>query len=124
MEVISVVAELIFDVTQWSMLDYLVFIIYVLPLVDIILWHSVTLHTYADDTQLHFAFDHKTPANIIKDIDTLVECIDDIKIILNILNVPFYLDFLFVRVITEVYFGLKDFSALNLSCYICWTILP
>ena len=53
---------------------------YILPLSDIIRRHGLTLHSYADDTQLYIAFDHKDPPSISKAIETLEARIDGIRI--------------------------------------------
>ena len=49
---------------------------YVLPLSDIIRRHSISLHTYADDTQL----DHKDPSSLLVAVQQLESCVEDIRI--------------------------------------------
>ena len=51
-----------------------------LPLSDIVRKHGVSLHSYADDTQLYVEFDHKDPSSINGAIKALESCIDDIRI--------------------------------------------
>ena len=75
----SVLAELFFGVPQGSVLGPLLFVIYILPLSDIVCGHGVTLHSYEDDTQLYIAFDHKDPSSTNKAVETLETCVDDIR---------------------------------------------
>ena len=81
MDVMSVLVELLFGgasrLTVWGPL---LFVIYILPISDIIRRHGVTLHSYENDTQLYVAFDHKDPSNISKAVETLEACVDDIRI--------------------------------------------
>lgn len=79
MEAMSVLAELLFGVPQGSVLGPLLFVMYVLPLSDIVRKHGVSLHSYADDTQLYVEFDHKDPSSINEAIKALESCIDDIR---------------------------------------------
>ena len=53
---------------------------YVLPLSDIIRRHSISLHTYADDTQLYVEFDHKDPNSLLAAVQQLESCVEDIRI--------------------------------------------
>ena len=78
--VMSVLVELLFGVPQGSVLGPLLFVMYVLPLSDIIRHHGISLHTYADDTQLYVEFDHKDPNSLLAAVQQLESCVEDIRI--------------------------------------------
>ena len=55
---VSVDQELGFGVPQGSVLGMRIYGIYTKPVSDIIQWHGLSHHFYADDTQLYMTMDH------------------------------------------------------------------
>ena len=57
----------------------LLFTIYTLPLADVIDWHKLGFHFYADDTQLYLCFDPAQPSSTASCVNSLESCIADIR---------------------------------------------
>ena len=55
------------------------FILYTSPVSDIIRRHNICFHCYADDIQLHAAFDHKIPGDCEQAMERITLCISDIN---------------------------------------------
>lgn len=75
----SAAAQLIYGVPQGSVKGPLDFIIYILPVGDIIRSHGITFHSYADDIQLYISFNPKEPNAAGKALQKLERCIADLQ---------------------------------------------
>lgn len=70
---------LIYGVPQGSVVGPLQFILYTLPIGDIIRRHNIQFHQYADDTQLYVSFNPKVTGAAEGALDRLQHCISDLK---------------------------------------------
>jgi hypothetical protein len=76
---LSTPQDLNIGVPQGSVLGPLLFLVYILPLADIIKRHGVLRHGYADDTQLYLRFLQKDTGQFFQAISKLESCIEDIR---------------------------------------------
>ena len=67
-------------VPQGSVLGPLLFLVYILPLMEIISRHRVHRHGYADDTQLYIHFKQKDPNQFHCALAELEACIEDVRV--------------------------------------------
>ena len=79
-DALSDVLSLTFGVPQGSVLGPFLFTIYTLPLTTIANRHGVSIHLYADDTQLYVSFDASSHESFSESIHILEKCIQDIKV--------------------------------------------
>ena len=68
--------DLVIGVPQGSILGPLLFILYTKDLQAIVSRHGMSVHLYADDTQIYFSFDVHSDK---PDIEVIKECFNDIK---------------------------------------------
>ena len=66
-------AGLLYGVPQGSVLGPIEFCMYTFPLAAILRHHKLQYHIYAEDTQIHFPFDFKSPEPAI------INCVSDIR---------------------------------------------
>ena len=71
----SFIVYVMCSVPQGSVLGLLFFILYMADLADRVAKYSVSLHAYADDTQLYL---HLRRNEIASSVDTLERCVMDI----------------------------------------------
>ena len=71
--------NLLYGLPQGSILGPLKFVIYTLPLGNIIRQHALDFHLYADDTQLYCSFDPSIPGARENAIEKLQLCIAEIQ---------------------------------------------
>ena len=72
----SELKKLTCGVPQGSVLGPFEFCNYLIPLGNILKYHNVQYHMYADDTQVYISFKLKTPHEAV---DTINECISDLR---------------------------------------------
>ena len=68
-----------FGLPQGSIVGPIGYSIYTLPVGDIIRYHGINYHLYADDIQLYISFDPKTPGALDNALVKLQNCISDIR---------------------------------------------
>ena len=68
-----------YGVPQGSVLEPLLFTLYIKPLGDIIRRHNVKFHIYADDIQMYYSFDPKSVDSLHNAISVLEKCISEVS---------------------------------------------
>ena len=79
LDAMSVLAEFLFGVPQGSVLGPLLFVMYVLPLSDMIRRQGISLHSYADDTQLYVEYNLRDLNSMMTAVETLEACVEDVR---------------------------------------------
>jgi hypothetical protein len=65
-------------VPQGSVLGPLFFLVYILPIADILRKHGILFHGYADDTQLYLRFNPKDPTSLLSAIARIEACLREL----------------------------------------------
>ena len=68
-----------YGVPQGSVLGPKLYSLYTKPLADVIRYHQLDMHFYADDTQLHVSFENNAPEQQSIAVTRLNTCIGDIR---------------------------------------------
>ena len=68
-----------YGVPQGSVLDPILFTIYISPIGEIARKYNVEIHIYADDTQLYIYFKMKVPSSQLETLMILQSCVSEIK---------------------------------------------
>ena len=68
-----------YGVPQGSLLGPILFIMYTIDTTKIATKHTLSIHMYADDTQLYIGFQASVPCNVAITESTIHECVDKMK---------------------------------------------
>ncbi len=75
----SSLQSLDYGVLQGSVLGPMFFMVYTLPIGDIVCKHNMSFHLYADNTQLYLSFNNNDPISALDTRTIMESCITDIQ---------------------------------------------